>query len=150
MILELRRSNKEMEEMIVDLKERIQTVESERNSLMDEVEEDKKTICQLTQRTEETPKEETPKEEMPKVETPKEEASEPTNPVTETPKSETPIAETPTEEPVSAAAPSADSEAAAVPTQEGSETEIPENRVDSQIGNNVLLNVLRDTSEESL
>lgn len=131
--------------MIVDLKERIQTVENERKSLMNEVEEDKKTICQLTQRTDETPKEETPK-----VETSKEEASEPTNPVTETPMSETPIAETPTEEPVSAAAPSADSEAAAVTTQEGSETEIPENRVDSQIGNNVLLNVLRDTSEESL
>lgn len=71
--------------------------------------------------------------------------------------SETPIEETPVEQsldesnrPTEEATASTPLEAPETTPLEAPETGIPEDRVDSQIGNNVLLNVLRDTSEESL
>lgn len=121
----------------MELREQMKTADIERKSLRDEIEESRKTIQQLTQQLEETPVSETP--------------------MSETPASETPIEETPVEQsldesnrPTEEATESTPLEAPETTPLEAPETGIPEDRVDSQIGNNVLLNVLRDTSEESL
>lgn len=120
----------------------MKTADIERKSLRDEIEESRKTIQQLTQQLEETPVSETPMSETP---------------MSETPASETPIEETPVEQsldesnrPTEEATESTPLEAPETTPLEAPETGIPEDRVDSQIGNNVLLNILRDTSEESL
>lgn len=125
----------------------MKTADIERKSLRDEIEESRKTIQQLTQQLQETPVSETPKTETPMSETP----------MSETPIEETPVEETPVEQsldesnrPTEEATESTPLEAPETTPLEAPETGIPEDRVDSQIGNNVLLNVLRDTSEESL
>ena len=134
---ELRREKEQIEGEVVELREQMKTADIERKSLRDEIEESRKTIQQLTQQLEETPVSETP--------------------MSETPMSETPIEETPVEQsldesnrPTEEATESTPLEAPETTPLEAPETGIPEDRVDSQIGNNVLLNVLRDTSEESL
>ena len=139
---ELRREKEQIEGEVVELREQMKTADIERKSLRDEIEESRKTIQQLTQQLEETPVSETPMSETP---------------MSETPMSETPIEETPVEQsldesnrPTEEATASTPLEAPETTPLEAPETGIPEDRVDSQIGNNVLLNVLRDTSEESL
>ena len=126
----------------MELREQMKTADIERKSLRDEIEESRKTIQQLTQQLKETPVSETPMSKTPMSETP----------VSETPMSETPIEETPVEQSLDES--NRPTEEATESTEstplEAPETGIPEDRVDSQIGNNVLLNVLRDTSEESL
>ena len=136
----------------MELREQMKTADIERKSLRDEIEESRKTIQQLTQQLEETPVSETPMSKTPMSETPMSET-----PVSETLASETPIEETPVEQsldesnrPTEEATESTPLEAPETTPLEAPETGIPEDRVDSQIGNNVLLNVLRDTSEESL
>lgn len=126
----------------MELREQMKTADIERKSLRDEIEESRKTIQQLTQQLEETPVSETPMSKTPMSETP----------VSETPASETPIEETPVEQSLDESnRPTEEAtEAPETTPLEAPETGIPEDRVDSQIGNNVLLNVLRDTSEESL
>ena len=119
----------------------MKTADIDRKSLRDEIEESRKTIQQLTQQLKETPKNETPKNETP---------------VSETPVEETPVEQSldesnrPKEETTEATETTEAAEATESTPLEAPETGIPEDRVDSQIGNNVLLNVLRDTSEESL
>ena len=123
----------------MELREQMKTADIERKSLRDEIEESRKTIQQLTQQLEETPVSETPMSKTPMSETP----------VSETPASETPIEETPVEQSLDESNRPTEEATESTPL-EAPETGIPEDRVDSQIGNNVLLNVLRDTSEESL
>lgn len=118
----------------MELREQMKTADIERKSLRDEIEESRKTIQQLTQQLEETPVSETPMSETP---------------VSETLASETPIEETPVEQSLDESNRPTEEATESTPL-EAPETGIPEDRVDSQIGNNVLLNVLRDTSEESL
>ena len=123
----------------MELREQMKTADIERKSLRDEIEESRKTIQQLTQQLEETPVSETPMSKTPMSETP----------VSETPASETPIEETPVEQSLDESNRPTEEATGSTPL-EAPETGIPEDRVDSEIGNNVLLNVLRDTSEESL
>lgn len=136
---ELRREKEQIEGEVVELREQMKTADIERKSLRDEIEESRKTIQQLTQQLEETPVSETPMSKTPMSETP----------VSETPASETPIEETPVEQSLDESNRPTEEATESTPL-EAPETGIPEDRVDSQIGNNVLLNVLRDTSEESL
>ena len=136
---ELRREKEQIEGEVVELREQMKTADIERKSLRDEIEESRKTIQQLTQQLKETPVSETPMSKTPMSETP----------VSETPMSETPIEETPVEQSLDESNRPTDEATESTPL-EAPETGIPEDRVDSQIGNNVLLNVLRDTSEESL
>ena len=131
---ELRREKEQIEGEVVELREQMKTADIERKSLRDEIEESRKTIQQLTQQLEETPVSETPMSETP---------------VSETLASETPIEETPVEQSLDESNRPTEEATESTPL-EAPETGIPEDRVDSQIGNNVLLNVLRDTSEESL
>lgn len=141
---ELRREKEQIEGEVVELREQMKTADIERKSLRDEIEESRKTIQQLTQQLEETPVSETPMSKTPMSETPMSET-----PVSETPVSETPIEETPVEQSLDESNRPTEEATESTPL-EAPETGIPEDRVDSQIGNNVLLNVLRDTSEESL
>lgn len=129
---ELRREKEQIEGEVVELREQMKTADIERKSLRDEIEESRKTIQQLTQQLEETPVSETPMSETPIEETPVEQSLDESNRPTEEATESTPL------------------EAPETTPLEAPETGIPEDRVDSQIGNNVLLNVLRDTSEESL
>lgn len=140
-----------MEGEIVELKGQVQAAENDRQALRDEVEEFRNTVQQLTQqlaeaKTRETAATETPRDETPHDETPHNDET----PHDETPKPTSPANETPVDESEATAKPSEDAETGASTVDESAEPGIPENRVDSQIGNNVLLSVLRDTSEESL
>lgn len=150
-----------MEGEIVELKGQVQAAENDRQALRDEVEEFRNTVQQLTQQlaeaktretaATETPRDETPHDETPhNDETPHDETSRDETPHNETSKPTSPANETPVDESEVAAKPSEDAETGASTVDKSADPGIPENRVDSQIGNNVLLSVLRDTSEESL
>lgn len=150
-----------MEGEIVELKGQVQAAENDRQALRDEVEEFRNTVQQLTQQlaeaktretaAAETPRDETPRDETPRDETPHNETPhDDDTPHDETPKPTSLANETPIDESEAAAKPSEDAETGASTVDESADPGIPENRVDSQIGNNVLLSVLRDTSEESL